>query len=115
MDKTEAHRLIYESTLKDLKDTFEHFRYGLDHDMFHGPVCKYAETAIFAIVKYIQSNTDLCDTFSCYEDCERCVEKYLNESDKKDTCKKIERFVPWSDVTLTDKINEIIDYLNARR
>lgn len=27
----------------------------------------------------IKETTDLCNTICCYEDCERCVEKYLKE------------------------------------
>jgi hypothetical protein len=29
------------------------------------------------IIDEVKSKTDLCDTFSCYEDCDKCVEKYL--------------------------------------
>jgi len=27
----------------------------------------------------IKVSTDICDTFCCYENCEQCVEKYLNK------------------------------------
>jgi len=28
-------------------------------------------------INKIKSETDICDTFCCYENCEQCVEKYL--------------------------------------
>ena len=30
------------------------------------------------LIDKIKKETKLCDTFCCYEDCERCVDKYLN-------------------------------------
>lgn len=34
------------------------------------------------VIEEIKETTDLCDTICCYEDCERCVEKYLNQNIK---------------------------------
>ena len=31
----------------------------------------------------VKQKTDLCDTFSCYEDCERCIEQELERLAKK--------------------------------
>jgi len=34
-------------------------------------------------IEEIKAKTDLCDTFSCYENCEECVAKYIEEIKKK--------------------------------
>ena len=35
------------------------------------------------LINNIKENTNLCDTFACYEDCQSCVSKYLKHLEKK--------------------------------
>jgi queuine/archaeosine tRNA-ribosyltransferase len=33
-------------------------------------------------IEEIKAQTDLCNTFCCYEDCEKCVQKYIDNKNK---------------------------------
>ena len=34
------------------------------------------------LIDKIKSETEICDTFCCYENCKECVEKYLKSKSK---------------------------------
>jgi hypothetical protein len=41
------------------------------------------ENKIEKIINHVKKTIDLCNTFCCYEDCEKCVRKYLEYKEKK--------------------------------